>query len=158
MGFSPPLTSQSPPDVLFEMRINKSLLPALLLPLLLASQACAQEGIPSPAYTTLDPDQFEKQMKDSKPAEVIILDVRTPEEHKTAHLKDAVLINYKAKDFDEKIKALDKSKSYFVYCASGYRSSSACKKLQSLEFPRLYNLKGGITAWQKAGKPIEAQK
>ena len=130
------------------------LLAALLIPTLSATTARAQQK-EQPAYTTLDPDQFEKQLKEAKAADAVILDVRTPEEHKTAHLKDAVLIDYKARDFDQKIKALDKSKTYFVYCASGYRSSSACKKLQALDFPRLYNLKGGITAWQKAGKPTE---
>ena len=109
-----------------------------------------------PAYITIEPDEFERKMKEVK-VPVVILDVRTPEEHKIAHLKDAVLIDYKAKDFDEKIKALDKSKTYFVYCASGYRSSSACKKLQALDFPRLFNLKGGITAWQKAGKPVQKE-
>jgi rhodanese-related sulfurtransferase len=117
----------------------------------------AQDQASPPAYTTLEPDQFEKQINQSKPPDVVILDVRTPEEHKSAHLKNAVLIDYRAKDFDEKIKALDKSKTYFVYCASGYRSSSACKKLQALDFPRLFNLKGGITAWQKAGKPVQKE-
>jgi rhodanese-related sulfurtransferase len=114
-------------------------------------------GQDKPAYTTLEPEQFEKHMKDAKPADVVVLDVRTPEEYKAAHLKDAVLVDYKSKDFDPKIKALDKSKTYFVYCASGYRSSSACRKLQSLEFPNLYNLNGGITAWQKAGKPVQTK-
>ena len=109
-----------------------------------------------PTYKTVEVDEFEKmtaQKKDDRP--IIILDVRTPEEYKAGHLKDAVLIDYKSKEFDQKIKALDKSRTYLVYCGSGYRSSSACKKLQSLDFPDLYNLKGGITAWQKAGKPTE---
>src|SRR5688572_23623291 len=127
-----------------------SLTPVFVI--LMLGVAHGQEGVP---YKTLDPDQFEKEMTATKPADVVILDVRTPAEHKTGHLKDAVLIDYKAKDFDEKVKALDKSKTYFVYCASGYRSSSACKKLEALDFPNLYNLKGGITAWQKAGKPVE---
>jgi rhodanese-related sulfurtransferase len=124
----------------------------LLALLVLCVSAHAQDA---PKYTTLDSDQFETKLKQSKPGEVVILDVRTPAEHQTAHLKDAVLIDYKSKDFDQKIKALDKSKTYFVYCASGYRSSSACKKLETLDFPSLYNLKGGITAWQRAGKPVE---
>jgi rhodanese-related sulfurtransferase len=110
---------------------------------------------PVPAYKTVEADEFQKLINESKDDRPIILDVRTPEEYKAGHLKDAVLIDYKANDFDQKIKALDKSRTYLVYCASGYRSSSACKKLVSLEIPRLYNLKGGITAWQKAGKPTE---
>jgi rhodanese-related sulfurtransferase len=128
--------------------------PAALLVaiLVMAASSGAQE---QKEYKTVDPGEFEKLINQKKDDAPIILDVRTPEEYKAAHLKDAVLIDYKAKDFDQKIKALDKSKTYLIYCASGYRSSSACKKLQALDIPNLYNLKGGITAWQKAGKPTE---
>ena len=140
------------------MRMNACFVVAVLIPALwCAAHAPAADGPAKPAYTTVDADEFDKLMKAAKPGQYVLLDVRTPAEHQAAHLKDAVLIDYKAKDFDEKIKALDKSKAYFVYCASGYRSSSACKKLQALDIPTLYNLKGGITAWQKAGKPTVAE-
>jgi rhodanese-related sulfurtransferase len=126
---------------------------ALLVAILvMAASSGAQE---QKEYKTVDPDEFERLISQKKDDVPVILDVRTPEEYKAAHLKDAVLIDYKAKDFDQKIKALDKSKTYLVYCASGYRSGSACKKLRALDIPHLYNLKGGITAWQKAGKPTE---
>jgi len=124
----------------------------LLALLVLAVPSGAQEPT---EYKTVEVDEFEKLLKEKRDKAPIILDVRTPEEYKAGHLKDAVLVDYKSKDFDQKIKALDKSRTYVVYCASGYRSSSACKKLQSLDFPQLYNLKGGITAWTKAGKPTE---
>src|SRR5688500_7905502 len=96
---------------------------------LMMVHASAGADEPAPAYKTIEVEQFEKLLaakKDDRP--VIILDVRTPEEYKAGHLKDAVLIDYKSKDFDQKMKALDKSRTYVVYCASGYRSSSACKK------------------------------
>ena len=124
----------------------------LLALIVLAFSSGAQE---SKEYKTVEVDEFEKLIDQKADDRPIVLDVRTPEEYKAGHLKDAVLIDYKANDFDQKIKALDKSRTYLVYCASGYRSSSACKKLGSLDIPRLYNLKGGITAWQKAGKPTE---
>ena len=136
------------------MSIRPNTLVVLVLGLLMASVPASADD-PAPAYKTVEVDDFAKLINEKKDDRPIILDVRTPDEYKAAHLKDAVLIDYKAKDFDEKIKALDKSRTYLVYCASGYRSSSACKKLGSLDIPRLYNLKGGITAWQKAGKPTE---
>jgi rhodanese-related sulfurtransferase len=72
-----------------------------------------------------------------------------------AHIKDAVLINFSGNDFNEKIRQLDKSKTYLVHCASGIRSVKACAKLEALEFPRLVNLEGGMKAWEKAGKLVE---
>ena len=84
----------------------------------------------------------------------VILDVRTPEEFQAGHLSGAVNLNISAPDFPERIKALDRTKTYLVHCASGGRSARACGKLAQLDFPRLYNLSGGIHAWIKAGQPV----
>jgi len=37
------------------------------------------------------------------------------------------------------------------------RSARACAKLSQVDFPRLYNLTGGIHAWIKAGEPVVKQ-
>jgi rhodanese-related sulfurtransferase len=42
----------------------------------------------------------------------------------------------------------------FLYCTSGFRSSKTAEKLYDKGFRKLYNLKGGITAWRKDGIPI----
>jgi rhodanese-related sulfurtransferase len=78
----------------------------------------------------------------------IILDVRTPEEYNDGHLPNALNINIMDPDFQEKIEALDKTKSYYVYCRSGGRSSTACRFMQSADFAETFNLLGGITAWR----------
>jgi phage shock protein E len=105
-----------------------------------------------PAHKDVNADEFEKL---SKEPETVILDVRSPKEYEAGHLKNSVLINFNAKDFDEQIKKLDKGKTYAVYCAVGGRSAKACEKLDKLTFPKVYNLEGGIKAWERAGKPIE---
>lgn len=107
-----------------------------------------------PGFENVDVERFEKLM--AEPG-VVVLDVRTPKEYAAAHLKGAVLVDFQGKDFDQRIKELDKSKTYLVHCASGVRSERACKKLAGLEVAKLYNLEGGIRAWQKAGKPVENQ-
>ena len=84
----------------------------------------------------------------------MILDVRTPEEFAESHLPGAVNINWKSKDFKEKVASLDKSKTYLVHCAR-CPQPAACEQLTKLDFPKIYNLDGGITAWQCAGKPTE---
>ena len=48
----------------------------------------------------------------------------------------------------------DKDKTYIVHCARGGRSARAAAKMKS-NFANLYDFSGGMTAWQKAGKPVE---
>jgi rhodanese-related sulfurtransferase len=101
----------------------------------------------------LSPETF--QSKIEAKSEKIILDVRTPAEYNRGHLKDAVSVDYYAKDFKSKISLLDKSKPVFVYCAAGPRSQSASKILADIGFKEIYNLNGGINAWIKSNKPVE---
>ncbi|MFT5983629.1 MAG: rhodanese-related sulfurtransferase [Ulvibacter sp.] len=79
---------------------------------------------------------------------VVILDVRTPKEIADGTIAGAMGIDVKGKEFDEKVKALDKTKTYLVYCRSGRRSSKACGIMANKGFEKLYNLKGGYTAWR----------
>jgi rhodanese-related sulfurtransferase len=41
---------------------------------------------------------------------------------------------------------MDKSKTYFLYCRSGNRSSQACRYMQESGF-NTYNLVGGMLDW-----------
>lgn len=85
----------------------------------------------------------------------VVLDVRTREEYEAGHIPGSVLIDFNSDDFEEKVAKLDKDKTYLVHCASGGRSARASKKMEKLGFKKLYNLEGGMGAWEKAGKPIE---
>ena len=116
------------------------------------SAARADDKPQTPVHKNVGVEEFEKLTK--QPGNVI-LDVRTGTEFRNGHLKDAVLIDFMAKDFDEKVKALDKSKTYLVHCQVGGRSAKACAKLDKMGFTNVINLEGGYKAWEKAGKPIE---
>ena len=105
-----------------------------------------------PAVRTIAVDEFEKL---TKQPDAVILDVRTPKEFAEGHLPGAVNIDWKAKDFADKVAGLDKGKTYLVHCALGGRSHSACEKLGKLDFPNVFNLDGGLMAWQRAGKLVE---
>jgi len=48
-----------------------------------------------------------------------------------------------------------KEKPVVVNCRSGARSASACRVLAKNGFGEVYNLKGGILAWEQANMPIE---
>jgi len=60
------------------------------------------------------------------------------------------MINFFDADFKEQLSGLDKSKSYLVYCRSGNRSGKACSMMADMGFKNLYNLRGGIGAWNAA--------
>ena len=83
----------------------------------------------------------------SKMDEVQTLDVRSAEEFKEEHLKNAQNIVYD-EYFSEKIQELDKSKPVIVYCKSGGRSEKSAQILKDSGFMKVYELKGGISEWK----------
>lgn len=96
--------------------------------------------------------EFEKAITQNA---VQVLDVRTAGEYQSGHLKDAFLADWNNEaEFMERIKSLDKNKPVYTYCLSGARSGAAAEWMNKNGFTA-YNLKGGIVAWKKAGKPVE---
>lgn len=85
----------------------------------------------------------------------IVLDVRTPNEFQSGHIKDAVNIDFFSEDFMNQVQQLDKSKVLLIHCASGGRSSKAMNKLKGKGFAALYNMLGGMNAWKNNGLPVE---
>jgi len=108
--------------------------------LFLANKARAQSG----NYENINADQFAKLMKDKN---TVILDVRTPAEIKAGKIKGAKELNIMSPSFSKKIKELDRSKTYLIYCRSGNRSGKACARMEKEGFEKLYNLIGGYGAW-----------
>lgn len=96
-------------------------------------------------YENVKAAEFKELMTTSQNA--IILDVRTQAEHRQSGINGAINIDIMASDFAQKINALDKDKTYFVYCRSGNRSSSACEMMSKTGFKKLYNLMGGLMQW-----------
>lgn len=83
--------------------------------------------------------------------EAILIDVREPAEYKEVHIDCAYLIPVNTVGID-KLPSDIKNKKIIVHCMLGKRGSTACEKLLS-ENPNLdvYNLTGGIVAWENAG-------
>jgi len=88
--------------------------------------------------------------------EVILIDVRTPQEYQQdGRIKGAILIPLdKLGEKVEDLKEYKNSKTLIVYCRSGNRSVIASRFLSNLGF-KVYNIKGGINAWKSEGLPIE---
>ncbi|MFK5889223.1 MAG: rhodanese-like domain-containing protein [Flavobacteriaceae bacterium] len=84
-----------------------------------------------------------------------LVDVRTPNEFKSGHIKGSVNMNYYDQDFSTQIGKLDKSKPIYVYCRSGVRSKYSSEILKKLGFKKIYNLKGGILNWNTNKLPLK---
>ncbi|MFQ5583631.1 MAG: rhodanese-like domain-containing protein [Calditrichia bacterium] len=89
-----------------------------------------------------------------KSNDIIILDVRTPQEFASGHIKGAININIGDSDFKSKIESLDRDKTYFVYCASGYRSGASVDLMKKLKFKHIYHMADGIAGWRMVGNPL----
>jgi len=79
----------------------------------------------------------------------ILMDVRTDAEFIEGHLKGAMQLNFYEASFETSLDAMDKDIPVFVYCRSGGRSGKAAKKMKEKGFKSVYNLEGGIIAWQR---------
>ncbi len=99
----------------------------------------------------LSADDFEKK---SQEPNAVILDVRTPDEYNSGYIKGAQLMDYFG-DFKDKVDGLDKSKTYFVYCKAGSRSTSAADIMRQKGFKDVYELEGGVMNWENSGKTLE---
>lgn len=93
---------------------------------------------------------------------VLFLDVREPPElAQTGRIPGAVhvprgLLEFQADPTSPAYKAeLDPSKRIVVSCASGGRSTLACKTLMEMGYKDVVNLVGGMTAWIEAGGPTQ---
>ncbi len=84
----------------------------------------------------------------------IILDVRTPKEFALGQIENASSLNFYDTDFESKLKLIQKSETLYVYCRSGGRSAKAAEILINLGQFEVYNLVGGMGAWQRANYPV----
>jgi rhodanese-related sulfurtransferase len=98
----------------------------------------------------LSVNDFEKLIKTDKTVQLV--DVRTPQEVAQGHLANAININIADADFQAKMGKLDKSKPIAVYCGVGGRSGRAAKMLTDMGFKKVFDMQGGMTAWNAAGK------
>jgi rhodanese-related sulfurtransferase len=123
-----------------------------LLLFLIAIVSSAMLTWAADAPQNVTPDQAEKLLKEKK--EIVVLDVRTPEEFKDGHIAGAKNVDFQGDDFKKQVAALDKSKTYLVHCAAGGRSSRALKVLEADKFEHVYHLNDGFNGWKQAGKPV----
>ena len=102
-------------------------------------------------FKDLTPMQATRLQNDG---EAVFLDVRDLGEYNSGHLLNAKHIP--VKNLGQRLGELQKykDKPIVAYCATGSRSFNACKTLEKNGYEPVYNLAGGLMAWEKANLPV----
>lgn len=90
---------------------------------------------------------------ENPPDDLVVLDVRTPEEFAEGHLEGAVMLDFYEADFAERLAELDPDVPYLLYCRSGNRSGQTATLMADLGFNDVADVDGGILAWNEAELP-----
>lgn len=125
---------------------------AYLSLLLFITVSCSSQSV---TESVIGPDEFEKGITQK---DIQVLDVRTDAEFKKGHLEHALLADWTNKDqFFERVRYIDKDRPVYIYCLVGGRSAAAADWMRKNGYTSVIELKGGIHAWETAGKKIQDQ-
>jgi len=105
-------------------------------------------GCQPSSVASVTPSEAAKMFSEQK---AIIVDVREDDEWKAQHIAGAIHIPLAQVESRLAELAQYKDSNVVVQCRSGKRSEKAAGLLKSAGFDKVYNLAGGIMAWDKDG-------
>ncbi|MBC8083983.1 MAG: rhodanese-like domain-containing protein [Hymenobacter sp.] len=106
------------------------------------------------AQTATQPEPPTVTASLQKKRRIVLLDVRTPAEFATGHLKGARNLDFRAPGFGDQVSRLDKSQTYVLYCASGNRSGQTTVLMEETGFKKIINA-GAFKDLEAAGLATE---
>lgn len=110
---------------------------------------------PATSVKKVTPDEFDKSRKEK---DVVVIDVRSPEEFAAGRVPGAVNVAISGRgseDFEKRIVEASKGKTPLIYCRSGIRSARAAVKMQELGIKSIVEMPAGWVGWTGAGKEAE---
>lgn len=110
--------------------------------------------------TDITPDELDCRLEDHD--DILLVDVREPDEYRRGHIPGALLIPRGTLEgaadphYKYRIAALcnGRHRPLVVYCESGGRSALAAAVLQQMGFSQVMNLAGGTVLWEAEGLPL----
>lgn len=101
-----------------------------------------------PEVPEMSPAEFLRQWPEgTREKDVVLLDVREPEELELASLQGVWHIPMR--QVPDRLSELPREKPLVVMCHAGARSRRVAEFLASHGFQHVYNLQGGIDAWSR---------
>jgi len=143
----------------FSRLTTRSVMILSLLPLVALVGGCGGDAAAEPvssadAGVRLVSVDAAAEVFENQPEDLVLLDVRTPEEFDAGHLDGAIMIDFYEDDFASRIADLDRDQPYLLYCRSGNRSGQTRLIMEELGFTNVSDVDGGINAWVGAGQPV----
>jgi hydroxyacylglutathione hydrolase len=103
-------------------------------------------GLPVAHIQQISAAELHEQIRRDHP---YVLDVRSPGEWRSGHIKAATHISAGA--LPSRLVEIPTDRTVHVICGSGYRSSLCTSVLRRAGITKLVNVMGGMTAWNRAG-------
>jgi rhodanese-related sulfurtransferase len=110
----------------------------------------ATRQAPGSSFTTITPLEAKALIESRK--DLLLVDVRSPEEFQGGSLPGATLIPFW--DFAKGRYDLPKDRPILLICAVGGRSLACGQLLAAQGYREVYNLKGGLDAWVEQRVPL----
>ncbi len=114
---------------------------------------CSNDAPPPPAITSVSAQELMQLMEAN--ADILVLDVRRPDEHAAGHISGAVNIPHTEIDAWLGELAAHRDKHVIVCCWAGGRAGVAKEVLRNAGFTSLLDLRGHMAEWERLGYPVE---
>lgn len=97
-------------------------------------------------------DEVQKAINEKK--DIILLDVRTPEEYGRGKIEGSM--NISVENISDKISTAvpDKNKTIYAYCLSGSRSEVAVAMMKQLGYTNAFSMTSGLLMWRSKKYPL----
>ncbi len=97
-----------------------------------------------------------KNLIDSNAKDILLIDVRSPQEYEGGHIPFALNIPLSELK-KEKVEQLSNGRKIITVCKSGTRSKIACQQLEASGIDNILTVTGGTEAWKNSGHAIEGK-
>ena len=107
------------------------------------------------AYSANVSSISQQELLEVDTSNIVIVDVRTPEEFQQGHVPNAINVPLSKIIEDTTVLMSLKKRPIVLYCRSGYRTNKAVEALQKDGYQNLRHLDGDMQGWLKAGLAVE---
>jgi phage shock protein E len=125
------------------------------VPIALGVLLVAAAAVADPALVPVSQQALQDRVA-TDDRDLLVLDVRSPEEFAAGHVPGAVNIPYD--QVASRLAEVPKDKDLVLYCRSGRRVALAAEVLAQNGYTRLQHLEGDMPAWLAQGRPTETPK
>lgn len=99
---------------------------------------------------SISADEFKSRLN----GDINVLDARKVSEYTSEHVESSKVVNFPLDTINDKYNELDKSETYHIHCAGGYRSMITASILKARGVDNVIDVAGGFAAIKKAEIPV----